>query len=38
MAETLCVAVEFSAPPADAFRTNETLDSQPLLVGLLKAD
>jgi isoleucyl-tRNA synthetase len=38
MAETLCVAVEFSAPPADASRTNETLDSQPLLVGLLKAD
>jgi isoleucyl-tRNA synthetase len=38
MAETLCVAVEFSAPPVEAPHADDALDGQPLLVGLLKAE
>jgi isoleucyl-tRNA synthetase len=38
MAETLSIAVEFSAPPDDAPRADEALDGQPLLVGFLKAE
>jgi isoleucyl-tRNA synthetase len=38
MAETLCVDVQFSAPPAGSPQANEALDGQPLRVGLKKAD
>jgi isoleucyl-tRNA synthetase len=37
MTETLCVAVEFAAPPADAPQADEALDGQPFRVGLQKA-
>jgi isoleucyl-tRNA synthetase len=38
MTETLSVAVDFAAPPADAPRADEPLDGQPLVVGLQKAE